>query len=85
MAVPDKYNYLAANAFKRDQSKSRKPKASAVLEARRKVMKQRKSVAKTLASKVGQDAMDIDDDTEDPSKDGDVNIGVGGANESDEE
>jgi len=31
-------------------------------------MKQRKSVTKTLASKVGQDVMDIDDNTKDPSK-----------------
>jgi hypothetical protein len=79
MAVPEKYNYLANNASRRDQSKSRKPKAAAVLEARRKATMQRKSVAKTLGSGGGQD-MNVDDMNIEMRQTSD-----GGANESDDE
>ena len=62
MVVPEKYAYLADNAAKRDQSKSRKPKAAAVREAHKRALKKSKLNRKKKQQEVDDTgAMDIGD------------------------
>ena len=56
MEVPKKYEYLSNNAAKRDQSKSRKPKAAAVREARKKALK----VAKKRSKGKGRETEEVE-------------------------
>jgi hypothetical protein len=86
MAVPEKYTYLADNAAKRDQSKSRKPKAAAVREAHRRAKAQKKAKSMRRQQEIDDAAMDQDD--QDGAPDGDRGEGTskdGGMDEDEDE
>jgi hypothetical protein len=61
LEVPQKYKYLAKNAAQRDQSKSRKPKAAAVREARKKALKVTKMRSKEKQRETEEDPMENED------------------------
>lgn len=86
MAVPEKYTYLADNAAKHDQSKSRKPKAAAVREAHRRAKVQKKAKSMRRQREIDDAAMDQDD--QDGAPDGDCGEGTskdGGMDEDEDE
>jgi hypothetical protein len=86
MVVPEKYVYLADNAAKCNQSKSWKPKAAAVREARKRALKKSKLNRKKKQQEVDDTgAMDISDQggegapssaefMQESSKDGDIDM-----------
>ena len=60
MEVPKKYEYLANNAAKQDQSKSCKPKAAAVHEAHKKALKVAKTRSKGKQRATEEDPMVVE-------------------------